>query len=414
MKKNKGINRRTFIKNSAFGTVGVGSLLSGQPLLASTNVKENFPKIKEYRTLGRTGFKVSDIGIGTSRQYPTPVMAELLKAGVNYIDTSERYGRGGLSEKSIGQAIKDWDRKKLFISSKLSLRNSNYTKEEVIQKVQGCLQRLQTDYLDCIMIHGAPTVESLKNENFHQAIKQLKKDKKIRFTGVSNHGPRMANQGESMEKDLLAAVADGRYDLLLLVYNFLQKEAGERILAAAAKKNIATTIMKSNPMGRYWQAKERIEKMKKEGKTIDERMKNYIARMEETAKKAEPFLKQHNLKTPVEVKEAAIRFVLNDTRVHTLNLAFQNFDDITNLLKLSGTRLSQKEKKTLALYQQSCGQLYCRHACGICENACPKDVPVNTIMRYNHYFDAHGSEKYAMEKYALMEGAKADHCHNCH
>ena len=34
-------------------------------------------------------------------------------------------------------------------------------------------------------------------------------------------------------------------------------------------------------------------------------------------------------------------------------------------------------------------------------------------MRYNHYFDAHGSEKYAMEKYALMEGAKADHCHNC-
>ena len=39
----------------------------------------------------------------------------------------------------------------------------------------------------------------------------------------------------------------------------------------------------------------------------------------ETAKKAEPFLKQHNLKTPVEVKEAAIRFVLNDSRVNTLN-----------------------------------------------------------------------------------------------
>jgi len=411
MKKTKGLDRRSFIKASALGLAGVTTGLSAKPSFAAQGSETEFPKIKEYRTLGRTGFKVSDIGIGTARTYPIPVMSAILDAGVNYFDTSEGYGRGA-AEKNIGEAIKGRDRKSLFITTKIRMRDVS-SKEQVVEKVQQCLQRLQTDYVDCLMFSSPSTVESLKDENFHQGMDQLKKEGKVRFLGVATHGSRSQSQEGSMETVLLGAVDDGRFDVLLLIYNFLQKDASEKILEAAAKKNIAATIMKSDPLGRYFQMKERVEQMKKEGQTIDERMQRNIARMEETAKQAESFIQKNNLKNPSEIKAAALKFVLANPKVNTLNLAFNNFDDVQNFLKLSGSGLGKAEKNMLAAFEEECSQLYCRHACGLCESSCPHNVPVNTIMRYNHYFDAHGSEKFAMEKYAKLETPKADSCRNC-
>lgn len=411
MKKQKGLDRRSFIKASALGLAGVTAGLSAKPSFADQGSETEFPKIKEYRTLGRTGFKVSDIGIGTARVYPVPVMNAVLDAGVNYIDTADGYGRGA-AEKNIGEAIKGRDRKSLFITTKIRMRGVS-SKQQVTEKVQQCLQRLQTDYVDCLMAQGPPTVESLKDENFHQGMDQLKKEGKVRFVGVANHGSHFQGQGETMEEVLVGAVEDGRFDVLLLVYNFLQKEAGEQILEAAAKKDVATTIMKSDPLGMYFQMKERIERMKKEGETVDERTQRYMTRMEETAKQAESFIQKNNLKNPSEIKAAALKFVLANPKVNILNLAFNNFDDVQKYLKLSGSGLGKAEKNMLAAFKEGCGQLYCRHACGLCESSCPHHVPVNTIMRYNHYFDAHGSEKYAMEKYAKLETPKADSCRNC-
>ena len=405
------MDRRSFLKASTLGLAGVGATLTTTPSFSAAGREAETPKIKGYRTLGRTGFKVSDIGIGTARVYPIPVMNAVLDAGVNYIDTAEGYGRG-TAEKNIGEAIKGRDRKSLFITTKIRMRGVS-SKEQVVKKVQQCLQRLQTDYVDCLMVQGPPTVKSLKDEHFHRGMVQLKQEGKVRFIGVANHGSRFQSQGETMEEVLVGAVEDGRFDVLLVVYNFLQKEAGEKVIEAAAKKGIAVTIMKSDPLGRYFETKERVEQMKKEGKAVDERMERYMARMEETAKKAEFFLRENNLKNPSDIKAAALKFVLGNPHVGTLNLAFRNFDDVQNLLKLSGSGMGQKDKALLTAYEKECGQLYCRHACGICESDCPHQVPVNTIMRYNHYFEAHGSEKFAMHKYAQLETPKADTCRNC-
>jgi uncharacterized protein YbjQ (UPF0145 family) len=64
-----------------------------------------------------------------------------------------------------------------------------------------------------------------------------------------------------------------------------------------------------------------------------------------------------------------------------------NFDDLERLVRLSGTRFTGWDKAKLAAYKEGCGELYCRHACGECEPSCPHGVPVNTIMRFNHYFE---------------------------
>ena len=406
-----GMDRRGFIKTSAFGLAGVGTALKGGSSQAASESSGESPRIKSYGALGRTGFKVSDIGIGTSQTFPVPVMAAAMDAGVNYIDTGEGYGRGA-AEKSIGEAIKGRDRKSLFITTKIRM-DGIAGKDQVVEKVRQALERLQTGYVDCLMPSGLSTAAALKNEYFHQAMDQLKKEGLVRFAGVANHGGRGLGQGETMEQVILAAIDDGRFDLVLFVHNFLQREAGEKILEAAAAKNVATTIMKSNPLGRYFDMKQRAEQMKKDGQPLDERMARSLAEMEETAKKAESFLQKNGLKTPAEIKAAALKFVLTDSRVHTLNLAFNTFDDVRDSLALSGTALRPAEKSLLAAYESECGRLYCRHACGICEAGCPHAVPVNTIMRYSHYFETQGSEKFAMEKYAGLCTAKADLCRDC-
>jgi len=411
MRTKKGMDRRDFLRASAAGLAGVGTTLAAGP--AATAAATTAPasaKIKSYRALGRTGFKASDIGIGTSQTFPTEVLKAALDAGVNYFDTGEGYGRGA-AERSIGEAIKGRDRKSLFITTKFRFEGLADT-AAVAAKLDESLGRLQTDYVDCLMMNP-PTAASVKNEIYHGAIAELKKQGKVRFAGAGTHGARTPGQGEPMDQILLAAVEDGRFDVLLLVYNFLQKEPGEKILEAASKKGLGLTIMKSNPLGRYYDTMSRIEQLKKDGQPVDERLQKSMEQMAETAKQAESFIQKNGLKTPAEVKAAALKFVLSDPRVHTLNLAFNTFDDVQNLLALSGQTLGGKDRVLLASYEEECGSLYCRHACGICEPACPSGVPVNTIMRYNHYFEAQGSEKYAMGEYAALETARADACRTC-
>lgn len=411
MTQRKGLNRRDFLKTSAIGLAGAGTGLAAKPVRAATPRPEAADvRIKSYRTLGRTGFRASDIGIGTSQTFPTEVLKAALDAGVNYFDTGEGYGRGQ-AERSIGEAIKGRDRDSLFITTKFRVDGLADT-AAIAAKLDESLARLQTGYVDCLMINPSTTA-AVKNEVFHAAVADLKKQGKVRFAGAASHGPRQPGQGEPMETVLTAAVEDGRFDVVLVVYNFLQREPGDKVLAAAAKKNVGATIMKSNPLGRYFDTKNRIEQMKKDGQTVDERMLQSMAQMEEQAKKAEGFIRERGLTTPAEIKAAALKFVLADPRVHTLNLAFNTFDDVKSLLALSGSGLAAGDKGLLAVYEKDCGTLYCRHACGLCEPACPHGVPINTVMRYDHYFGAQGSERFAMEQYAELDGARAEACRAC-
>ncbi len=413
MTQRKGLDRRAFLKTSAIGLAGAGAGITVRPSAASAApaaASAEDVRIKSFRSLGRTGFRASDIGIGTSQTFPTEVLKAALDAGVNYFDTGEGYGRGQ-AERSIGEAIKGRDRGSLFITTKFRVDGLADT-AAIAAKLDESLARLQTGYVDCLMINPSTTA-AVKNEVFHAAVADLKKQGKVRFAGAASHGPRQPGQGEPMETVLTAAVEDGRFDVVLVVYNFLQKEPGDKVLAAAAKKNVGATIMKSNPLGRYYDTKNRVEQLKKDGQPVDERMLQSLAQMEEQAKQAEGFIRERGLTTPAEIKAAALKFVLADPRVHTLNLAFNTFDDVKNLLALSGSGLAAGDKGLLAAYEKDCGSLYCRHACGLCEPACPHGVPVNTIMRYDHYFGAQGSERFAMEQYAELDGARADACRTC-
>lgn len=410
MKKKK-ISRRGFMSGSMAVLAGLGlpgsSKLFGQTSDASTDG----PKIKEYRTLGRTGFRCSDIGFGSSGVTDPAFIGAVLDAGVNYIDTAEGYLRGQV-ESTIGKALKGRDRKKVFISTKLGLRE-NVTKQDVLERANKCLGRLQMDYVDCLMIHMPSTVAALNNEAYHAAIKELKTEGKVRFSGLSNHGSQWGDVPETMEDVHLAAAEDGRFDVALLVYNFIQRDMGENILKAYKKKNVGATLMKTNPVLNYLDMKERADKSEEEGRDPNPRMKALVERLKARADQAEAFKSQYNLANFNEVRDAAIMFVLNNPDVNSACPTIQNYSDLEAYVSLSGSKFDLKAQNTLAAYKATYGDFYCRHACGKCEPQCPYGVPVNTIMRYNHYFMGQGKEKAAMLEYAVLPTNKADICSTC-
>jgi len=408
----KKLKRRRFLRDSSLGFIGAGLL--GKKSFASSpiNQDDEIPKIREYRTLGRTGFKVSDIGTG----YPfsEAVLKAVLNSGINFIETSELYGRGQ-NERLIGNVIKDFEREKLFIATKIAPKIKEFqSAEDIVERVNSSLARLKTDYIDCFMIHGAENSERVKNIFFHKAVEQLKKDGKIKFTGLSCHGHAWWDSPEeTFEQVLMTAIDDGRYDVLMLPYNFFEPEMGNRVLKACHDNNIGTMIMKSNPIIIYDIFTEEKENAEKEGNELPERYKIGYEKFKMQMEIAGEFFGKYGISGIEKIKSGALQFVLSNEHVDTICYLFQSLNDVEKYIKLSGTRLELGMEAMLNDFKNKVSSLTCRIGCNVCEAYCPNHIPVNTIMRYNYYFTSKGQEKSAMQKYKELPGKKPDVCINC-
>ncbi len=416
MHKEIQFGRRKFLKTAVIGMVG-GSLAAKAGWTGNRETAGKYGqeakdisslKIKSYRILGRTGFRVSDLGVGQVQD--EGLMSAMLDAGMNYIDTAESYPG---HHRIVGKVIKGRDRKSIFVTSKM-LMEGDISKEGLLKRVYKALEELDTEYIDCMMMHLPNNLETLKAESFHAAMAQLKSEGKIRHVGASHHGSFwFKDPEETMEKILLAAADDGRFDVFLMAYNFLQMDQAEKVLRVCKEKNIGTALMKTKPVAAYYLLKSRVEQLDKEGKEVHPFYREGLIRFKDKADRAEQFIKKYDLKNLDEINAAAVRFVLDNSNVNTVCCSLRNYDDIEKFIPLSGTKLSDWDKAKLTAYREGCGELYCRHACGLCEPECPHGVPVNTIMRYNHYFMAQGREREAMLKYAAIPGAKAEACGEC-
>jgi len=419
MKKNQ-FSRRDFFK--------VGSLALAGTTLSYSNLRaqeetEDTPKIKEYRLLGRTGFKVSDISLGSGGVKEPNVVRYAYDIGINYFDTAESYGNGD-SERSIGAAMKFMERKKIFITTKLVIKEED-TKETILDRFGKCQERLKTSYVDCLCMHSVQKVEWFDNPFFHEAIKELKAAGRLKHAGISSHGPR-SDDLDSMEKVLCAAAEDGRFDLMLLVYNFLNKEAGEKILDACKKNNVGTSAMKTapgvikaeifDPENPSKDAEDYIERVAKRGISREDafkRLERWSKTEQENEGKSKPFIEKYGIKTENHLQKASLQWVLNNTDMHSVCVSMNDFDMMDKIIPLSGTKLSHSNAEFLKDYGKVFNNQYCRHGCSDCFTACPNGIPVSTIMRYAAYYQRQGREKLAMQKYARLDGKDASLCETC-
>ncbi len=380
-------------------------------------------KVARHRTLGRTGFEVSDISLGAAPVSEANVYRYAYDHGINYFDTAESYGNGQ-SETALGEAMQFMDRKKIFITTKLGIAEED-TVDTLCDRFGKCLERMQTDHADVLMMHGIADLRHLEYQSYYDAVARLKADGKLRFAGISSHGPR-GDEPDSMDKVLCAAAEDNRFDVMLLSYNFMNREEAERVLAACKEKNIGTTAMKmtpatldivewdpDNPAEMY---ADYIERSKERGQTEEEsiqRILDYVGRQQEALAEVQPFLDTHGIKTQEQLTATSLQWVLKNPDMHTLCVSMPTFEDIDRCLPLSGTELSLNGHRFLDAYAQAHNRLYCRHGCTACAGACPENVPVSTIMRYSYYFKRQGREKFALGKYRKLDGRDGSVCMDC-
>lgn len=408
----KKTNRRNFIKNSSLAMLAA-PVLGKKTLYANqgTADPDEIPIIKNYKTLGRTGFKVSDIASGSPRS--EAVLKALLKSGVNYIDTGEQYGNGN-NERLIGKVLPEFDRKKIFIISKIYTETDFESKEKVVERIRGALERLGTDYIDCVGIHSAENTKILKDEAFHAGVEQMKAEGRVKFTGLSCHGNSWFRAPEEpLEKVLLTAIDDGRFDTFQMAYNFFNAPIADKVLSACKEKNIGTAIIKSNPVVIYNILDKYVKNLEDEGKDPGEGYYAYRDRYKERAEKAKSYFKKYGMTTEEELIDAATLFVLSNPLAHSVCIDFPNLESIEPYIKLSGKTLQPQQASLLKKYTEYFGSLNCRIGCNECEKACPHHLPVNTIMRYNYYFQNKKREKEAMQLYSKIPGKNADICKEC-
>ncbi len=401
---------------------GAAAAASAVPRIGTAEEADEKPRIKRFRTLGRTGFEVSDISIGGAAKEAN-VYRYAYDHGINYIDSAESYGNGD-NERKVGEALQHMDRKKVFITTKLWIEASD-TLEKILDRFGKCQDRLRTDSVDALYMHSVPTVALLGHAGFHEAVRTLKADGRLRFAGVSNHGPD-ADGEEPMDDVLVAAAEDGRFDLMLIAYNFMNRDKGDRVLAACKKNNVGTTAMKTapgsiemppfdpeNPAKRY---ADYIKRKVDEGETreqAEETIKGWIADNEKAYADATPFMKEHGITNRNELRVAGVQWVLSNPEMHTACIGFRDFESIDTLLPLSGTKITRNRALALDRYRVAASSLYCRHGCTDCAAACPHAVPVSTVMRYAYYFTEQGREKHAMAKYAGLPGSSGGTCAGC-
>jgi uncharacterized protein len=179
------MDRRDFIKRSAAASFAASlnpqfSRASDQPI----------PR----RTLGRTGEKVSMVGIGgyhlgapsVEEQEAIRIVRTALDNGINFLDNCWDYN-GGVSEERMGKALREGYRQKAFVMTKIDGR----TKAAAEQQLNQSLQRLQTDHIDLLQFHEV--IRDTDPERIFaagggmEAVLAAKKAGKVRYIGFTGH-----------------------------------------------------------------------------------------------------------------------------------------------------------------------------------------------------------------------------------
>jgi len=147
-----------------------------------------------------------------------------IEMGITHIDTAERYAEGH-AENLVGQAIKGYDREKLFIVSKVSPEHLTY--DDLIASAIASLERLETDYLDLYLIHhpnpNIPIAESMG------AMDALVDERLVKNIGVSNFTVERLEEAQSHTKNRIVANQ--------LHFNLIYREPERRGLLEYSQKN---------------------------------------------------------------------------------------------------------------------------------------------------------------------------------
>mgnify|MGYP000682455388 CR=1 FL=1 len=326
------VSRREFLGRGVM--VGMAGLAF--PVL-NPALTGNGPKT-EFRTLGKTGLKVSTVGYGCMRTREPAVIHRAIDLGVNYFDTARRY-MDGFNETVLGQVLKV-RRDEVIVATKI-LPNRT-TEEAIMDSFDASLKALQTEAVDVIQLHSINRVEQIIHEETLGTLVKIKESGKARFLGFTTH----SNQTGLLN----AAASQGFFDVILVSYNFKSPPELTEAIRNAAEAGIGIVAMKTQAGG-----------------YADHEMGSF---------------------TP---HQAALKWTLQNPGVHTTVPSMTTFAQLEENVRVMGSRMGWLDRKRLEQYGKTIDSRLCR-MCGACEAQCPRHVDIletnRALMYYEGYRDA--------------------------
>lgn len=210
----------------------------------------------QYRYMGRTGLKVSELCMGTQTfgwgaDEPTAhaMASQFVDAGGNFFDTSNIYNEGQ-SETILGKWLKQQDRSKLVIATKVFFpagdgpNDTGLTRKHIFSQIDASLRRLQTDYVDLYQTHcwdaSTPLDETLR------ALDDLVRAGKVLYLGASNYTPAQLTQAVMLSQMHNWA----RFDCLQPEYSLLVRSTEWELLPVCQEHGIG--VIPWSPLAGGW------------------------------------------------------------------------------------------------------------------------------------------------------------------
>jgi uncharacterized protein len=239
-----GVTRRAFLEMGMAATLAAGT----EKIAWAADSKAELPR----RTLGRTGEKVSMVGLGgyhigsqRDEQESIRIIRTALDSGINFLDNCWDYN-GGESELRMGKALRDGYRQRAFLMTKIDGR----TKKAAAQQIDESLGRLQTDHIDLLQFHEIIRMEDpdrvFAAGGGMEAAVEAKKAGKVRYIGFTGH------KSPDIHLKMLetADAHQFHFDAVQMPLNVMDahyNSFGKKVLPVLVKKEIGVLGMK--PMG---------------------------------------------------------------------------------------------------------------------------------------------------------------------
>ena len=332
----------------------------------------------QYRTFGSTGREVSTLGFGAMRlpqledgtcdyEKAVPMLQKGIDLGINYIDTAYVY-INGTSEIAVGNALKAYDREKLFTVTKIpSSEKEKATEVEWRKKFDESLARFDSGYIDLVYFHGL-TADAFaghltKPGYALEAARKAQSEGLIKHIGFSSH---------DTPENIVTLIDSGEFEAVLVQYNFLER-TNEPAIARAAEKKMGVSIMGPIAGGRLG-----VPQDLSLGEGGEE-----------------------TVKTP----ELALRFVLANPGVSVVLSGMNDMkhieENVASVEKASGLSAAEEAQiKEIVQKNAELANLYCT-GCAYCL-PCPNDVNIPENFRYMNWFKVWGLEKAAKDAYGKL------------
>lgn len=303
----------------------------------------------EYRRLGNTGLKVSEISLGSwltyggyvEEQKATASIDKAYELGINFFDTANVYMRGE-AEKVVGKALSKYDRSSYVLATKVfgkmgdGPNDSGLSRKHIIEQCNASLKRLGTDYVDVYYCHRYHTETPL--EETLRALDDLVRQGKVLYVGVSEWtAEQMTEAVHLADKKLLDRIVVNQPN-----YSMLHRNIEKEIIPVSEKHGIGQVVFSPLAQGVLTGKYKKGEAVPADSRASQEQYSNLFGFLTDQNLDRVENLKVIAEKEGLTLSQLALAWILRQSNVASALVGASRPEQLEENVKASGVNLSKE------------------------------------------------------------------------